>query len=60
MKSFKQFLENYDVYIDTPQGWSDGVTSGMTVLVHTPETVGQDTEPSSSETKKKTKKVKVV
>jgi hypothetical protein len=60
MKSFKQFLENYDVYIDTPQGWSDGAKSGMTVLVHAPETVSQDTKPSSSKTKKKTKKMKVV
>jgi hypothetical protein len=23
MKKFKEFLENYDVYIDKPYGWKD-------------------------------------
>lgn len=49
MKKFKQFLENYDVYLDKPMGWVTPDQSSPAVPINAPETVTEN--PKSKKTK---------
>ncbi len=55
-KKFKEFLENYDVYLDKPSGWITPDQSSPAVPINAPETVTQNPQPNKSQGKKKTEK----
>jgi len=59
-KKFKQFLENYDVYLDKPSGWVTPDQSSPAVPVNAPETVTENPNPNKSKSKKKTEESPVV
>ena len=49
MKKFKEFLENYDVYLDMPSTMVTSIESGSAVPINAPETVTEN--PKSKKTK---------
>ena len=57
MKKFKQFLENYDVYIETPKGWSS--VEGFSVPTDAPNPMSKDTKTKKSQGKEKTEEFPV-
>jgi hypothetical protein len=56
MKSFKKFLENYDVYIDKPRGWS---IESSAVPVDAPNPMPKDTDTEDGDGKEKTEEFPV-
>jgi hypothetical protein len=53
-KKFKEFLENYDMYLDKPSGWVTPDQSSPAVPINAPETVTENPNPNKSKSKKKT------
>lgn len=56
MKTFKKFLENYDVYIETPRGWS---VKSSAVPVDAPNPMPKDTDTKDGDGKEKTEEFPV-
>jgi hypothetical protein len=48
MKKFKEFLENYDVYLDTPATMVTDIESGSAVPINAPETVTENPKPKKT------------
>ena len=59
MKKFKQFLENYDVYLDMPTNWVTTIESSSAVPINAPETVTKYSKPKKPKGHKKTKNTPV-
>jgi hypothetical protein len=59
MKKFKQFLENYDVYMDMPVNWVTPIESSPAVPINAPETVTENPKTNKPKSKKKTEEFPV-
>lgn len=59
MKKFKEFLENYDVYLDTPATMVTSIQSGSAVPINAPETVTENPKPKKTKSYKATKETPV-
>jgi hypothetical protein len=53
-KRFKEFLENYDVYMDMPINFVTSIESGSAVPINAPETVTKNPKSNKPKSKKKT------
>jgi hypothetical protein len=60
MKKFKEFLENYDVYLDSPKGWVTPDQLAPAVPVNAPESVTKNSKGKSKKRSNKNYKGKVV
>ena len=59
MKKFKEFLENYDVYLDMPPNMVTDIESGSAVPINAPETVTENPKAKKTKSYKTTKEAPV-